>query len=224
MMVRRSVGDEEIPIRIVGVVEDVVQTRAEEGPRAAFYVPYTQYRGVVVQAVVRTTLPTDVIIPELRRAGGRFNPMVPLQNLLPLGDRMSATRTTPRFQAMLIGAFALVAMLLAATGLYGSLTHSVGRRRRELGIRLALGADRAGVLWMVLSQGMRLAIAGLALGMIATLWFTRVLAGFLYGVEPHDPATLLMVGAVLVLVSAAACMAPARRATAIDPVSVLKAE
>ena len=89
---------------------------------------------------------------------------------------------------------------------------------------MALGADQVGVLRMVLTQGMRLAMTGLGLGMIATLFFTRTLAGFLYGVEPNDPATLLMVGAVLVVVSTAACLAPARRATAVDPVSVLKAE
>ena len=89
---------------------------------------------------------------------------------------------------------------------------------------MALGADRAGVLRMVLSQGMLLSMAGLGLGMIATLFFTRVLAGFLYAVEPNDPATLLMVGAVLMLVSAAACLAPARRATAVDPVTVLRVE
>ena len=208
----------------MGVVEDVVQTRAEEGPRAAFYVPYTQYSGRVVQAVVRATLPAEIIIPELRRAAGRFNPMVPPQNLLLLRDRMSATRTTPRFQAMLIGAFAIVAMLLAAAGLHGAMAHSVGRRQRELGIRIALGANPAGLLRTVLGQGLRVSIAGLALGMIATLWFTRVLAGFLYEVEPNDPATLLMVGAVLVLVSAVACLAPARRATAVDPATVLKSE
>ena len=102
--------------------------------------------------------------------------------------------------------------------------HSVGGRHRELGIRLALGADRAGVLGMVLSQGMRLSMTGLVVGMIATLLSARVLAGFLYGVEPNDPATLLLVGAVLVFVSAAACLAPARRATAVNPVTVLKAE
>ncbi len=100
----------------------------------------------------------------------------------------------------------------------------MGRRQRELGIRMALGADRAGVLRMVLGQGMRLSLVGLAFGLIATLLSTRVLAGFLYGVEPNDPVTLLLVGAVLVLVSIAACLAPARRATAVDPVSVLKAE
>ncbi len=163
-------------------------------------------------------------MPELHRAAVRFNPRIPPVDLDTMEDRMSATRTTPRFQAMLIGAFALVAMLLAAAGLYGSLAHSVGRRQRELGVRMALGAQRAGVLWMILGQGMRLSMAGLVLGMIATLWFTRALAGFLYEVEPNDPATLLLVGAVLVLVSGAACLAPARRATAVDPVTVLKAE
>ena len=224
IVVRRTEGEAEIPIRIVGLVEDVVQTRAEEGPRAAIYVPYTQYSGTVVRAVVRTTLPTDVIVPELRRAAGRFNPIVPPSDLLAMRDRMSATLTTPRFQAMLIGAFALVAMLLSGAGLYGSLAHAVGRRQREFGIRMALGARPGSVLRMVLSQGMRLSMAGLALGMIATLLFTRVLTGLLYQVEPNDPATLLMVGAVLVLVSAAACLAPARKATAVDPVTVLKAE
>ncbi len=223
MMVRLSEGDEEIPVRIVGVVEDVVQTRAEEGPRAAFYVPYTQARGEF-HAVVRTALPPEAIIPSLRSAVGRFNPIEPPRDLLPMWDRMAGTRTTPLFQAMLIGGFALIAMLLAALGLYGSLAHSVGRRQRELGVRMALGADRAGVLRMVLGQGMRISMAGLVAGVFAALLFTRLLRGFLYGVEPHDPVTLLAVGAVLVLVSGAACLAPARRATAVDPVTVLRAE
>ena len=139
-------------------------------------------------------------------------------------ETAAATRNTPRFQAMLIGAFALVATLLAAAGLYGSLAHAVSRRRRELGIRMALGANRAGVLRMVLGRGMRLSMAGLVIGMVATLLSTRVLAGFLYGVEPNDPRTLLMVGAVFILVSAVACLAPACRATGVDPVSVLRAE
>ena len=222
-VVRRTQGDEEIPMRIVGVVEDVVQARAEDGPRPAIYVPYTQYRGAA-QAVVRTTLPAEVIAPELRRAAARFNPIEPAEDILTMRDRMSATRTTPLFQAMLIAAFALIALMLAAAGLYGSLAHSVGRRQRELGVRMALGADRRGVLWMILGQGMRVSMAGLAVGMICALLFTRVLSGLLYGVQPHDPGTLVMVGTVLVLVSAVACVAPARRATAVDPASVLKAE
>ena len=211
-------------MRIVGVVEDVVRTRVQDGSGPVYYVPYTQQPiGGALVVVVKTTLPTNVIVPELQRAVARVAPARSAE-VVTMEDLRAATLTTPLFQTILIGAFALVAMLLAAAGLYGSLAHSVGRRQREIGVRMALGADHAGVLRMVLSQGMRLSMAGLALGMTASLFLTRVLTGFLYGVEPNDPTTLLMVGAVMALVSAAACLMPARRATAVDPVRVLKAE
>ena len=223
LVFQRMEGEEEIPTRIVGIVEDVVQARTEDKGRSAIYVPYTQYRGGF-QAVVRSVRPASAIIPELRRAAARFNPLVPLQDLLPMSDRMAVRRTTPRFQAMLISGFALLAMLLAAAGLYGSLAHSVNRRQREIGVRMALGAHRTGVLRLVLAQGMRVSLAGLVLGVIAALVFARVLADLLYEVEPNDPATLVMVAAVLLLVSGAACLAPALRASGVDPVTVLKAE
>lgn len=212
------------PIRIVGVVEDVVQARAQQGRRSAVYFPYTQSDWPFIQVVVRSQLPSDVIIPELRQALARFNPIVPPTDVRTLEARMSASRTTPRFQAMLLGAFALVAMLLAAAGLYGSLSHTVGRRQRELGVRMALGAARSGVLWMVLRQGMRVSAGGLVLGIALALGTTRILASFLYEVEPTDPVTLVGVAAVLLLVSAAACVLPARRATGVNPVDVLRAE
>jgi predicted permease len=222
LVIRWSEGEEET--RIVGVVEDVIQMRAEEGFRPAIYVPYTQYNAMAgVHAVIRTTGATHAIVPDLRRVSAWFNPSrQPRIGTMP--DRMATTRTSPRFNAMLIGVFALVATLLAAMGLYGSVAHSVGRRQKELGVRMALGADRACVLRMILGQGMRLSMAGLALGTVATLLSTRALTSYLYGVAPNDPATLLTVGTVLLLVSAAACLAPARRATAVDPVTVLKAE
>lgn len=141
-----------------------------------------------------------------------------------MAAHISVARATPRFQAMLIGAFALVAILLAAAGLYGSLARAVGRRRRELGVRMALGADRAGVLRMVLGEGMRVSMAGLVIGMIGTLVFTRLLAGLLFEVKPNDPATLLVVCLAFALVSAAASLGPARKATAVDPVTVLKGD
>jgi ABC-type antimicrobial peptide transport system permease subunit len=141
-----------------------------------------------------------------------------------LQGRIAATQVLPRFQSMLVGAFALVAMLLAAAGLYASMAHSVGRRQQEMGVRMALGAGRAGVLRLVLGQGMGLATAGLAVGVVATMASTRFLASFLYGVRPNDPATLAMTSVLLLLVSAVACLAPARRATSVDPVRVLKAE
>ena len=137
---------------------------------------------------------------------------------------MSATWTTPRFQAMLIGSFALTALLLAAAGLYGSLAHSVGRRQRELGIRIALGAKPGGVLAMVVKQGVRLATAGVVVGVACAFASTRVLRGFLYGVEPTDLTTLAASAVTLGLVAVTACLLPARRATRVDPVEVLRAE
>jgi predicted permease len=222
--VRQTEGGEEFPMRIVGVVEDVVQTTADEGPRAGVYVPYTQAEWPFVQLVVRSSLPAETLVPELRKAVARFNPVVPAQDVRTMRDRMSASRTDPRFQAFLIGAFAAVALLLAAAGLYGALSHAVGRRRREIGVRLALGAAEGGVLGLVLRDGLRVAVAGLVLGLAGALATSRVLADFLFSIEPHDPLTLAGVALVLLLVSAIACLLPARRATTVDPVEVLRSE
>jgi ABC-type antimicrobial peptide transport system permease subunit len=125
---------------------------------------------------------------------------------------------------MLVGAFGMTATLLAAVGLYAAMAHFVEHRRRELGIRIALGGNRADVVRMVLGRGLRLSMSGLAVGAMAALLLSRTLRGFLYGVESHDPATFALVGLVLVLVSVAASVLPALRATAIDPISVLKAD
>jgi hypothetical protein len=217
-------GGTETPFRIVGTVEDVVQARADQGMQAAVYFPYTQVGWPAVQVVVRSDLPAEVLIPGLRQAVARFNAVVPPQDMQSLEARMSATRTSPRFQMMLLGAFALVAILLAGAGLYGSLAHSVGQRRRELGVRMALGAQRNSLLWMVVRQGLTLAGAGLVLGLLFSLGANRVLRRVLYEVEPSDPITLAGVSLLLLAVTLGACFLPARRATGVDPVSVLNTE
>jgi putative ABC transport system permease protein len=214
-----------IPMRIVGVIEDVVQTRAEDGPRPAIHIPYSQATPQQLLpwwSVVRSDRDAEALIPELRAslAGLDFR----AENLEGMADRIAVTQVTPRFQTMLIGAFAFVALLLAAVGLHGSLAHNVRRRQRELGVRIALGADRSSVLGMIMRQGMRLSAIGLALGFVGTLAMSRVLASFLFDMRPWDPPTLLGVAAVLLLVCAAACFAPARRATTVDPVRVLQAD
>jgi putative ABC transport system permease protein len=224
MILRQVEGDAEIAVRVVGVVEDVVQTSADQGPQAAVYVPYTQAGWPFLQTVIRSSLPADVLIPELRKAAARFSPVVPPRDVGTMQARISVSRTTPRFQALLIGSFALVALLLASIGLYGSLAHTVERRERELGVRMALGSARSGVLLLVLGQGMRVAAIGLALGVAAAWWSSQILSGFLFGVEPHDPLTLSLVAGLLLLVSSAACLIPARRATSVDPVTVLKSD
>lgn len=216
-------GDSEA-LRIVGIVEDVVQSSADEGRRPAVYFPYAQTDWPMMQAVVRSTRGPDVLVPELRQALTGFSPMVVPQDVQTMRSRMARSRVGPRFQAFLVGAFALVALLLAATGLYGSLSHAVGRRQRELGVRMALGAARAGVLRMVLRQGLALAAAGVTVGLGAAWWGTRLLTGFLYEVEPNDPGTLTAVALVLMGVAAVACWNPARRATTVDPVEVLRSD
>ena len=220
----REGADAGTEIRIVGVVEDVVQTRAQEGARPAIYFPYRQAPWPLIQVVVRSDEPAADVATALRQAVLRVNPFVPPQDLRTMEARMSATRTTPRFQTMLIGSLALVALLLAASGLYGAQAHAVGRRRRELGVRAALGAARPGILRMVVAQGMRIAVAGLAVGLAAALALTRVLSGFLFEVRPNDPLTYAGVACVLLLVALAASLVPALRATGVDPVEVLRAE
>jgi predicted permease len=224
-IIRRIDRQDEIPMRVVGVIDDVVQARAEDGPRPAVYVPHTQFAWPIVHVVLRTARPADVIVPALRRAAAAgISPLLPLQDVMKMTDRMAATRTTPRFQAMLIGGFALAALLVAAAGLYSSLTHGVARRRRELGVRMALGADEARILRLVLRQGMVLSISGVVLGVAGAAAFTRLLGGFLYEVEPDDPTTLIAAAAVLMIVSCIACLVPARRAMRMDPATVLSEE
>jgi putative ABC transport system permease protein len=214
-----------VPMRVVGVVEDAVQARVEDGPRPAIYIPYSQADVAQVAAwspVLRSPLPAAAIGTDVRRAMSGLGRLT--QDLGSMEERMSVARTTPRFQSLLAGAFGGAAMLLAAMGLYGSLAETVRRRRRELGIRMALGADTGTVLGMVTGAGMRLSLAGLAVGLVSTLALSRVLRSFLYGVEPYDPLTLGSVALVLLGVSLLACLAPARRATRVGPATVLQAE
>jgi predicted permease len=218
-------GGSEVVMRIVGVVEDAVQARPEDGARPAIYLPYGQAdfpQLARIWAVARTRLPAATVLPEVRRAIAEAGLVA--QELGTMQGRMVESRATPRFQTFMISAFAAVALLLAAAGLHGSLAHAVRRRQRELGVRMALGADRASVLGLVMRQGLRLTLAGLALGMLAALAFSRFLAAFLYDMQPYDPPTLLAVAALLLVVAVVACLAPARRATKVDPVRVLQAE
>lgn len=217
---------EQTTLRVVGVVEDVVQARAEDGPRPAVYIPHAQADAPQLApwwSVVRSDLPPAALAtPELRRSLDGWD--VRPESLTPMGERMALTQITPRFRTLLLGAFAGVALVLAALGLHASLAHMVRRRQRELGVRMALGADRASIVRMVMGQGMRLSAVCLLIGLLATLAMSRVLASFLFGMEPYDPRTLTSVMLVLLLVCAAACVAPARKATSVDPMRVLQSE
>jgi ABC-type antimicrobial peptide transport system permease subunit len=130
----------------------------------------------------------------------------------------------PRFSLIILGVFAGLGLILALIGVYSVIAYVVSQRAHEIGIRMALGASRADVLWMVLRMGLRLIGIGLAVGLLASLALTRLIAAQLWGVSPHDPVTLTGVIAVLVLFGVAACYVPARKATALDPITALKVE
>jgi ABC-type antimicrobial peptide transport system permease subunit len=142
----------------------------------------------------------------------------------PLTEVVAETVAGPRFLTVLVGAFGAAALLLAAIGVYGVISFSVARRTREIGVRIALGADRAAVRRLVIREGMALAGAGLALGLVAALVLSRVLASLLFETRTQDPLTLAAVGALLLFVALLACAIPARRAANLDPHAALRVE
>jgi len=153
-----------------------------------------------------------------------YNSFVPARDQRPLTDVISRSYVAPRFQSYLVSAFAAVATLLAAVGLIGSLGHSVVRRRRELGVRIAVGATRRDLLVMVLRNGMTIAGTGLLVGTVTARFAARALGGLLYDLAPTDVETALASVPVLAAVSAGACLVPGYRASTVDPTTSLEAQ
>jgi ABC-type antimicrobial peptide transport system permease subunit len=141
-----------------------------------------------------------------------------------MDELLSGSVAVPRFRTVLLASFALLALLLAATGIYGMLSYAVARRTHEIGVRVALGAGRGQVLWFIMRQGATLALAGIAIGAVGSLLLTRLMTSLLFGVTATDPATFAGVSAILLLVALAACYLPARRAVRVDPMVAPRAE
>ncbi len=164
------------------------------------------------------------LVEPIRAELAKLDPEIPLARPRAMRDVVADELAGNRFALSLLALFAGVAALLATVGLYGIMSYTVGRRRREIGIRMALGADSGGVLRLVMAQGLRLTVLGLAAGWVGAVWLTRFLATLLFEVEPVD---LTIYASVTVLLAAAAILAayiPARRATALDPITVLRAD
>ena len=211
------------PSTVVGVVSDVTYTNLGDVPQGA-YEPLTQGWGRTLALVVRTKGDPAAAIPAVSAALRSVEPSVTLADAAPMAQRFSASIADPRHAASLVAGFALVAALLAAIGIFGTLSYTVSMRRREIGVRLALGARRRAVTGMIVRRGMAHAALGAALGLAAALVATRWLTSKLFEVSPADPLTLGGVIAGLLLVALAASWAPARRAAAIDPAEAIRAE
>ena len=151
-----------------------------------------------------------------------LDPELPLSNIRPMTEWVSTSAAQPRLNATLLGVFACVALLVAAIGTYGVLAYSVSQRTKELGLRMALGADRAGVLQLIVREGMTVGIAGIIVGVLAAVGISRTLSALVYGVSVWDPGTYVAVSGTLAVVALLSCVVPAVRAARVDPMEALR--
>jgi putative ABC transport system permease protein len=210
------------PHEIVGIARDHAVRSIGEAPRPYLHVPAGE--GLGVNLVVRTTTPAVSALPMLRQAILKLEPNIVFKEDVSAAEIAAATMAPTRIGAGLLGAFGALALLLAAVGLYGVIAYSVSLRTREVGIRMAVGANRGRIVRMVLAQGTRLAAAGIVVGGLVSLATTRVLASLLYGVSPFDPAAYGFACGLLLAVACVANLVPALSAARIDPLRALKAE
>jgi len=211
-------------MEIVGVVGDVKVTQLDQAIRPALYVPFTQNASIFANLVIRANGDAASLANAVRERCRALEPDVAIFNVQTMETLMAQTPAafTRRFSAWLIGIFAIVALLLAAIGVYGVVSYAVSQQTREIGVRMALGAQRRDILRMALWQGLSLALVGMALGAVAALALTRWLNSLLYDVSARDPLTFALVIGALALVALAACWLPARRATKVDPLVALR--
>jgi putative ABC transport system permease protein len=208
----------------VGVVGDIKMGTLDASTRPAIYVPHTQLPIGLMTFVMRTELDPMSLVPSVRAAVRAIDPALPLGDVKTMEEVVDATLARPRAVSVLLTAFAVMALLLAAVGVYGVMAYSVSQRTQEIGVRMALGATAQSVFRLVLGQALRLVAMGLVLGLLAAAWLTRAVESLLYETRPLDPWTFGVTAVVLTLVTALASYVPARRGTRISPVDALRAE
>jgi predicted permease len=215
-----------VPARgeIVGVVGDVRQEGLGKDARPAVYVGWGTLPFDDLSFLVRSNADVATVSSAIRTQVRAVDAAMPVYDLHTMEDAVSESIAQPRFYTMLLTAFAGLALLLAALGIYGVISYAVSQRTRELGIRIALGATHERVLRLVLSQGLGLTIAGVAVGLVGASWLAHLIAALLYGVEPTDALTFVCVSAALIGVASLASYIPARRASRVDPVIAMRAD
>jgi predicted permease len=209
---------------VVGIVKNTVVNQIGETPQPVVYLPITQDFAPAVTLQVRTAGRPETVIGTVRSQLQSLDTNVAITNVQTIQGIMRQGLWAPRMGAGLLTVFGGLALILAAVGVYGVLSYSVSQQTREIGIRMSLGAQQGQVLRLVIGQGIKLAVAGLALGIVAALALTRVLSSLLFGVSAHDPVTFGGVSLVLVTAAILACYIPARRATKVDPIIALRYE
>ena len=216
--------DTDAPREIVGVVGDVrdVALGAEPGPM--MYAPFAQAPFAGVNVIVKSTLGADAVAAAIRRQSAEIDKNLPVSEVAYMPEAVEASTAQPRFRTLLLGIFAAMALVLAATGIFGVISYSVSRRTQEIGVRMAMGASRAAILRMVLRETLGLTVAGLAVGIPCSLAASRLVGNMLFGVPANDPATLAAVVATLAGSAVLAGYLPAQRAMRVDPMIALRHE
>ena len=217
-------GEEQGTSEIVGVVGNVLKDGLDAKPQPEVYVVDAAEVPTEVSLVLRTRAEPMALAVPLARIVRDIDPTVATDRIATLASRVSASVAEPRFAAEVLVAFAALALGLAATGLYGVLSYDVSQRRREIGIRGALGARPIDLLGLVLRQGLALTLGGLVLGLVAAGLVTRLMAGLLFGITPADGAAFAAAPLLLLPVAVVACLVPARRAASVDPAEALRSE
>jgi len=214
--------DSNVPREIVGIVGDVRDVALGQKPGEMMYVPFAQAPLYGGEVVARSSLSASNVAAAIRQAVHSIDKDLPVTDVAPLPDALGQSISRERFRTLLLGSFSAIALVLAAVGIYGVISYSASQRTHEIGIRMALGAQRRDVLRLILGQGAQLALPGLAIGVALALPLTRFIASLLYGVSTRDPLTLGAVAIILFGVTLAACYIPARRATRVDPMVALR--
>jgi putative ABC transport system permease protein len=222
---RIKLGDSDSPwMTIVGVVGNVKQYALDADSRVALYAPLEQNLSSAMYVVVRTAGDPGALAPAITSEARDMDPNLAVFDVKPMEQRVSESLARRRFAMFALGLFAAVAMILAMVGIYGVMAYLVTQRTHEIGIRMALGARSADVLSMVVIRGMRLALAGLAIGLGGAYLATSAMASLVFGVSTTDPVTFGLVSLILAGVALAACFIPARRAARVDPMIALRYE
>ena len=222
-------------MRIVGVVGDVKQGPLNTETVAHTYTPWVQVSDAMIadnvvgimrslRMALRSEVEPTALADTVRARIRAIDPALPVTSVQTMSEIVSRSAAVPRFNALLVSLFAVLALLLAAIGIGGMLAMSVSRRLPELGVRMALGAQRRTLVAMVIRQGMMLAAAGLAVGLPSAWLLSRVLSSLLFEISPRDPITFATVAGLLAIVALIACAVPAWRVTRVDPLTVLRME
>jgi putative ABC transport system permease protein len=211
-------------LTVVGVVNDVRQNGLAGDLLPEVYTPALEEAGDALSFVIRTAGEPAQLISAVRATVAEVEPNQALHNVVTMEQRLANTTTSRRMNTALLGSFAGVALLLAVVGIYGVMSYSVTQRRREIGVRMALGAQKSDVLGLIIQGGLRLTLLGVAIGLAGAFALTRYLSNLLYSVKTTDPLTFLSVAVALTGVALLACWLPARRAARVDPMEALRCE